>query len=166
MLDASYQALCKILGKLAYEYDTAGGAITPNQQALSALLAQTAKPDAPSNNATVLIIAASAPQINANIANGDVALQASVLLAASNYLTGAQVASYFVHTIPATGASAAAVITALIAEMTTDNAYFSTVSTAGLVHFLEQISAGASALPQTGSGNQYTDATYCVVTVL
>lgn len=165
MTSENMTALCNILGKLAYWYDVAAAAVPINQQALSALMAQVAKPDAPANNSTVLIFAAAASGINANITNGDVALQTSTLNAAINYITGSQVASYFVNNIPATGANAAAVITALIAEMTTDLTYFDTEGSTGLVHFLEQISAGASDIPQTGT-TKYADATYCVVAVL
>ena len=160
-----YASFCKVIGKLAYWYDIAGTNVTAGQQALAALMTQVTKPDAPTNNPTVLTFAAAAPGLNANITNGELAVQANILSAAINYLTGPQVYSYFVANIPAVGANAAAIITALIAEMTTDSKTFTTVSTTGIVHFLEAISAGASALPQSG-GPTYADATYCVVTVL
>ena len=165
MTSGNMIALCKILGKLAYWYDAAAADVPTEQQALAALMAQVTKPDAAANNPTVLIFSQAAPGLNANITNGNVALQTSILNAAINYLTGSQVASYFVNNIPATGANAAAVITALIAEMTTDLTYFDTVGATGLVHFLEQVASGASALPQTGT-TKYADATYCVVAVL
>ena len=165
MTSGNMIALCKILGKLAYWYDVAAADVPTEQQALAALMAQMAKPDAAANNPTVLIFSQAASGLNANITNGNVALQTSILNAAINYLTGSQVASYFVNNIPAAGANAAAVITALIAEMTTDLAYFDTAASTGLVHFLEQVASGASALPQTGT-TKYADATYCVVAVL
>ena len=163
MTGANYIAFCKILGKLSYAFDEFGAGYSGSEDAFAALYAQVAKPDTIPNNEIVVDFGVSAQSIiNAIAAGGN---STPILTAAKSFLTSDLVRSYFVHETLTTNATAQQVITALIAEMTADNAYFTPLASTGMVNFLQQILPGA-AIPTTGSGTQYTDAVYSVVTVL
>ena len=162
MTDGNYLILVKNVGKLAYIYDQAGS----SQSAILTTLAAAWKQMALGTVASwqdILAYSTYASALNASLVNGN--LQAAIVNLAKQYLIDADVLSYFVHNPLAAGASVAQVVAALVSEMTTDSKTFTTDSSAGLVNFLEQVDAGASALPQSGSPT-YADATYEVNTIL
>ena len=167
MTSGNYQSLSKILGKLSYYFDQAGAGNTVLAQAFAALYDQVAKPDVPANNEIVIDMAGSANQFNTYMNTGGASLQNAVVTATKNYLTSNLVYSYFVHDQPV-GNSAAAVVTALIAEMTADSATFTTVPSpaTGMVNLLQQILPAAT-IPQAADASAtYKDSVYSVVGVL
>ena len=166
MTDANYIALSKVLGKLAYFFDQAGGGGAGLQQAFAAMYDQVAKPDTPANNEIVVDFAGVAASLEAGINTGSAALQTTLVRAAQTFLVSDLVRSYFVSHAPASNASAAQVITALILEMTADSKTFTTLASTGIVNFLQQI-LPAAALPQASDGSaSYKDSVYAIVTVL
>ena len=166
MTSGNYQALFKVIGKLSYFYDEAAAGSTADELAFAALFAQISKPDTIANNEIVLDFSSYASQINNYIYTGGAPLQTALVNAAKNYLTSTLVNSYFVHDVPATNANAAAVVTALIAELTADSSTMTTLASTGMVNFLQQI-LPAAALPQAADASAtYKDSVYSVVTVL
>jgi len=166
MTDGNYQALSKILGKLAYFFDQAGAGSVSQEAAFAAMFDQVAKPDTAANNEIVVDFAGAAQGLFNNIATGGATQQAALVAAGKKYLASDLVIGSFVTNVPAANASAAQVITALIAEMTTDTKTFTTLASTGIVNFLQQI-LPAAALPQAADiSASYKDSVYAIVTVL
>jgi hypothetical protein len=168
MTDGNYQALSKILGKLAYFFDQAGAGSVSQEAAFAAMFDQVAKPDTAANNEIVVDFAGAAQGLFNNIATGGATQQAALVAAGKKYLASDLVIGSFVTNVPAANASAAQVIAALILEMTHDSVTFTTVPNpaTGIVNFLQQIVPGA-ALPQAADASaSYKDSVYSIVTVL
>ncbi len=166
MTDANYIALSKVLGKLAYFFDQAGAGSVSQEAAFAAMYDQVAKPDSAPNNEIVVDFAGAAQGLFNNIATGGATQQAALVAAGKKYLASDLVIGSFVSHAPASNASAAQVIAALILEMTADSKTFTTLASTGIVNFLQQI-LPAAALPQASDGSaSYKDSVYAIVTVL
>jgi hypothetical protein len=164
MTDANYQRFFKVLGKLAYLYDTA----TAENTALATLLATTADQVATGlsvDNPAVLMLAQNLGALSVALVNGPQAIQSQAIAIASAYLE-LPLFKAALTTVP-TANTAAAILIALATEMTSVSTTktLTTKSATGLVNFFDTI-AGSSGSWNTAAPGDYPDATYCVSAIV
>jgi len=164
MTDANYQRHLKALGKLCALFDAA----TASTAAANTLLATTADQFATGlvvDNPAVELLAQNLNSLQAAINSGPVAIQTQCVNIAASYL-GLPLFISGLTTVPATS-SAAAVLTALAAEMTTDTKTLTTKSGTGLINFFDTI-AGTAGAWNSAADNvaDYKDSIYVVSAVV
>ena len=161
MTSANHLRFAKIVGKLAYMYDTAGASVATLQDIQYGMMEEfTNSTDRDANLPEVQILAASFAQITSAITNGPTALQAVIVALAKKIFTDDDFVGTLT-TVPA-NSSIGAVLTAWATEMTSvDNVTFTTLGSTGIVHFLNTVGSATFSWHTSGSPT-YHDGTYAV----
>lgn len=160
MTAAHYVTLFKTIGKLAYLYDSAAAGVTALQLAAAALMEQLPDGGIATAWPRTKIIAEYATRIDLAITSGPVAVKQAALDAAYAFLRSSEVIAFFVLTpLPTSQSTAAAIVTALQAEMAEDTKTLTTVAATGIVNFLNQLVPTSTWTTEADATADYSDTT-------
>jgi hypothetical protein len=163
MQTGNYARHLKVLGKICYLYDTAASEVTALELTTSRLFDQVATGESVSLPG-VKLLAPFVSTISRAVDAGASTLKTIATNMASAYLTSADFRGDL-DTTPTSTSSPAAVLDALIADMTSDSKTFTTQASTGLVNFFVAVFAPGGTFPQSGSPT-HADSTYVVQAIV
>lgn len=166
MTSGNYQRKFKVLGKLAKLYDLAAADVTTLNLLLAVFADQVADGTATSLPDT-LLFSTYIPQWSSAVSSGATALKSLAVSAASAHLISSDFTGDFVSNTPSSPITPATVITALIAELTTNSSTLTTLAATGLVNFLNVVYGSVQTFPTAADGSAtYKDSVYVVATIV